>query len=470
MPASMEADIGLRTQKKSVLSDTPGDPFRIALLGDFSGHACGGSARRVTNPITVDSGNFDEVMESFGAGAQLNAGALSVDICFRSLDDFHPDALEERLPVFRAFSRIRAELADSVTFPAARRFLRARQWADSAAGAMPAGAHGRMTLESAAAKPTLHPDAAWEDFVRRSVAPHLAPETETSQAAWVAAVDAAAGALMRACLAQPAFRSVESVWRSVSFLLERLEARADLRIELIDAGKQELADLEPTGWSVAACLHRFAPEPQDCRLLAVLAALGRRAGGPELAEIDPRVAGCASMGDTPDPDDWRTPLDEAAETAWNWLRADPDAAWLGVALPRFLLRVPYGRETGEITSLPFEEMPLPPKHDSYLWGSPALALACLLGQAFLHHGWNMRPGQVRRLDRLPVHTYCCDGESRMMPPAEVWLSEYRAERILDLGAIPLVSARASDSLRVFHFQSVADPPAPLAGPWELDEI
>jgi type VI secretion system protein ImpC len=465
MPVSAEIDIGLETRKKAAFADTPGEPFRIALLGDFSGHASRGATRRVTIPVTIDSGNFQEVMKLLDVSTRLSIGDTPMEISFHSLDDFHPDALQQRLPVFQAFERLRAQLADPATFPAAARSLGVHE-----TGRMPSAVSGSARNHaaggSAAAQPAPDPAAAWDEFMRRSVASHLTPGPEPGRDEWTAAVDAATGALMRACLAHTALQSLESAWRSAFFLLERLETRADLRIELIDVAKQELWDLPPAGWSVAACLHRFAPEPQDCRLLARLAAMGRRARGPVLAEVDVRLAGCASIADTPNPNEWRAPLEEAADTAWRWLRADPDARWLGVALPRFLLRLPYGRDTGEIASLAFEEMPSPPVHEAYLWGNPAVACACLLGHAFLQRGWRMRPGQVRRLDGLPLHAYHCDGERRMTPPAEVWLTEHRAERILDDGAIPLISQRASDSLRVLRFQSVADPPALLAGPWE----
>ncbi|HEY9139897.1 MAG TPA: type VI secretion system contractile sheath large subunit [Bryobacteraceae bacterium] len=465
MPASAEIDIGLETRRKAAPSDTTGKPFRIALLGDFSGHAGRGTPRRPAAPVPIDSGNIEEAVERFDVAVHLTIAETPIEIPFRSLEDFHPDALQERLPMFQAFARLRAQLADPVTFPAAARFL-GTQFADPAPGAFSNASLDWAPGGSAAAQPAPDPAAGWDDFIRRSVAAHLSPSPEPGPEECTAAVDAATGALMRACLAHAAFQKVESAWRSVSFLLERLETRADLRIELIDAAKEELWDLPPAGWSVAACLHRFAPEPRDCRLLAHLAAASRRAGGPVLAEIDTRLAGCASIADTPNPDDWRLSLDETADAAWRWLRADPDARWLGVALPRFLLRLPYGGATGEIASLAFEEMPLPPVHEAYLWGSPAVACVCLLGQAFLHHGWSMRSDQVRRLEQLPAHTYLFDGKSHRPSPAEVCLSERRAKRILADGAMPLVSARAGDSLRLLRFQSVADPPAPLAGPWE----
>ena len=460
MPVSAEIDIGFETRRKAVNLDAPGGPFRMALLGDFSGHASRGAPRRVTVPITIDSGNVGEVMELLDVSTRLTIGGRPVDISFHSLDDFHPDALQVRLPVFQSLERLRADVNHSATFSAAAGWLREQ---------LPS-ARARSGVNSergtaAAAQPALDPAQAWDSWIGETVASHCEVGAEAGPDEWTAAIDGATGDVMREILSAPAFRCLESAWRSVSFLLERLASRADLRIDLIDVAKEELKSLPVIGWSVAACLHRFAPEPQDCRLLARMAAMGRRANGPVLAEIGVRLAGCGSIADTPNPDDWCTPLDEADYTAWRWLRADPDARWLGLALPRLLLRLPYSRAGGEIACLAFEEMPSP-AHESYLWGSPAVACACLLGEAFLQRGWNMRPGQMRRLSGLPVHHYRCNGEKRTVPPAEVWLTEHRAERILDDGAIPLISLRSSDSLRVLRFQSVAEPPAPLAGPWE----
>jgi predicted component of type VI protein secretion system len=89
-----------------------------------------------------------------------------------------------------------------------------------------------------------------------------------------------------------------------------------------------------------------------------------------------------------------------------------------------------------------------------------------LGQAFNRRSWQMHPGLVSEVDGLPVHTYRQGSESLMTPPAETWLTDRVAERIADEGVMPLASSKNGDSALLMRFQSVADPPAPLAGPWE----
>lgn len=148
------------------------------------------------------------------------------------------------------------------------------------------------------------------------------------------------------------------------------------------------------------------------------------------------------------------------------LRAVPEAASIGLALPRFLLRLPYGRKTDTIESFDFEEMMQPPEHEDYLWANPAFAGALLLAQSFSEHGWYMRPGTHGQMDVLPLHVYERDGESELKPCAEVLLTEESAERVLEHGLIPLVSLKGQDALRLVRFQSIAEPLRALAGRWD----
>jgi type VI secretion system protein ImpC len=141
------------------------------------------------------------------------------------------------------------------------------------------------------------------------------------------------------------------------------------------------------------------------------------------------------------------------------------ANWLGLALPRFLLRLPYGKQTESTETFAFEEFLAAPRHEDYLWGNPALACAYLLGEAFSESGWNLRPGEINEINGLPAHVYRADGESVLKPCAEALLTEDAAEAILDQGLMPLLSMKGSDSVRSVRFQSIAEPAAPFAGRW-----
>jgi predicted component of type VI protein secretion system len=147
------------------------------------------------------------------------------------------------------------------------------------------------------------------------------------------------------------------------------------------------------------------------------------------------------------------------------LRA-PEAAYVGLALPRFLLRLPYGEATDPIDSFEFEEFSPSAGHGQYLWGSSAAICACLLATAYREFGWSLSSGLASGLAGIPVHVYESDGEKHVTPCAEALLTERAMEVLIGKGLMPVLSIRGQDAVQVPRFQSVADPAAPLAGRWE----
>src|SRR5205814_1569367 len=125
----------------------------------------------------------------------------------------------------------------------------------------------------------------------------------------------------------------------------------------------------------------------------------------------PRLVGCPRLADTPDPADWIAVPAEDAER-WQALRRSPHASALALALPRFLLRLPYGPKSDPIDAFPFDELAPARTHESYLWGNPAFACAQLAIAAFRARGEEMELGEVTELDDLPCHTFREDGEPR----------------------------------------------------------
>jgi type VI secretion system protein ImpC len=476
----------------------PEQPFLIALLGDFSGRANRGllekhlSQRRI---LEVDRDNFEQVLERLAPALQLEAGNVRI----RELDDFHPDRLLASLELFQGLRWTRSELLDPETFHRAANALRAPApppLPEAPERVAPRSLDELLEesieqtearAEAPAAPPRLRDE--WSQLIHDIVAPHLVPGAPPEQAKLVAEVDAAITGQMRRVLHQADFQALEAAWRGVWFLIRRLETGASLRLHLIDVSKAELAaDLaacedprrsetfkllveQSVGtpgapvWSLLAGNYTFEATREDLALAGRLAVIARQAGAPFLAAISPRILGCRSLAETPDPDDWRR-LDTETSAAWEALRRQPEAAWLGLLLPRFLLRLPYGRETDPVELFAFEEMPVPPIHEHYLWGNPIFGAVCLLGQAFNQSGWAFRPGQVHELDGLPAHIWMEAGEPVLKPCAEVLLTERAAQEILDRGPMPLVSVRGRDAARIVRFQSVAWPAARLAGRWE----
>lgn len=503
-------DVAVGREKAAARTD-PETPFRIAILGDFSGRANRGQSEPLAGrrAVLVDRDSFEEVLSKAGATLKLRLSSGSdFTLRFSEFDDFHPDRIFERLDLFRELREAREKLENPQTFKAAAQEMGilpaaassapraapvSRPPAPPDAGSLVSGNLLDQMIEqtetrSAETKPDRAPDELME-FVKRVVEPHLVPGVDPRQAEVVARVDRAIGDAMGALLHSPDFQGLEAAWRAVDFLVRRVETSPQLKLYLLDVSKAELAadllssdDLHSTGvykllveksiatpgaepWSVLVGNYTFEPTLDDVELLRRLAMIGAAARAPFLGAADSELLGSKSLVANPDPRDWR--LNQASEgvQAWRLFRQLPEARWAGLALPRFLLRLPYGHKTGPTEQFDFEEMPPQSSHEKYLWGNPAFAVALLLAQAFSDDGWEMRPGTHSEVDGLPLHVYQEDGESAVKPCAEVLLTEESAEQILEAGLMPLVSLKDRDAVRLVRFQSVADPLSSLRGRW-----
>lgn len=498
----LDVEAGRDRETPAPASDTP---FHVALLGDFSGRSsCGicetGAKLAGRRPIPIDRDTFDAVLARLGVRLQLPlAGGGSLPLEFKDIDDFRPEALFERVEVFAKLKELRGRLADSRTFGEAAAELGAGK--PAAPEPAPATAPPQFELAPGGslldavlgqtegrplAAPARRPPDELREYVRRLVEPHLVPGADPRQPELLAKVDNATGEAMRQILHHRAFQELEAAWRAVYLLVRRVETSENLKLFLLDISKAELAadlaaaeDLRQSGtykllvektvetpgaaaWSVLAGNFSFEPTRDDALLLARLATIARAAGAPFLGGAATRVLGFASFGDMPEVRKWTGPADAEA---WQALRGLPQAVWLGLAMPRVLLRLPYGKQTDPVERFAFEEMPSPPAHENYLWGNSALLCALLLAQSFSEAGWEMRPGMHQEVNDLPLHVYKRDGESVAKPCAEALLTEPAVERMLDWGLIPLLSPVGRDAARVVRFQSLAAPPAALAGPW-----
>lgn len=504
---SVHLTSGEQSRGEPVRADAP---FCVAILGDFSGRANRGVVEAKTvdkrRVVPVDRDNFDEVMSRCGGEIRLPIkNGDSIRIRFSELEDFHPDRMFERLEVFGKLRELRARVGDPATFREAAEELglqaseavsdaprsEGRPPSIAAAAAQLVGgnlldemiAQTESKIAEAGPKHELDPV---REFAQRVAEKYEVGTPDPQRPQTVAVLDAAVGGLMRAILHNPDFQAMEAAWRATHLLVRELETGSQLKLYLVDVSKEELAldlnsveDLRDTGiyrllvekteipgadpWGVIVGNYRFSPDNEDVKLLAAMAKLAQRARAPFLAEARTQLLGCASFAVGPNPREWRVGEEQAER--WTGLRHLPEANSVGLALPRFLLRLPYGKKSSPLELFDFEEFPEVARHEDYLWGNPAFGVAVLLAQSFSEAGWEMRPGTVAQMERLPIHVYREDGGHESKPCAEALLTELAVERIVEAGFIPLVSFKDRDSVRVARFQSIAEPPQGLAGRW-----
>jgi type VI secretion system protein ImpC len=127
---------------------------------------------------------------------------------------------------------------------------------------------------------------------------------------------------------------------------------------------------------------------------------------------------------------------------------------VGLLLPCFLLRLPYGSQTDPVGAFSFEEGVRGKDHDKYLWGNPAFAFAVILAREFIGSGRSLNPARlVGQLEGIPLHIYEDGGVAEAKPCGEVLLSEEAVAALEDEGFMPLVSYRNRDFIVIHCAQS-----------------
>jgi type VI secretion system protein ImpC len=424
---------------------------------------------------------LDPLLARLAPGVTLAGGER---LSFAALDDFHPERLLSAVPALARLAGLRRRLADPRSFAGAAAELgqapgepgQAKPESDADALARLLGGPPEHRAGTPAAR-------AIDALVKGLVAPHVAPAADPHLEVYLHVVDERLGAELRAVLHHPPLQALEARWRALHLLASGVETDEDLSIHLLDLTRAEIEagvagdDIGRSGlyrclgadipgeapWSLIVTDLSFGPSATDLTLLAGLGAVAAATGAVLLAGARPALLGVESLARTPDPADWPGPggVDAAR---WQALRTSALAPHIGLALPRLLLRLPYGRSGEALDVLAFEELGAEPAHEDYLWGNAAFGVALALAREFREQGWAMA-ATTAELEDLPAYSHREAGESRLQPCAEVVLGERAAQAILERGLIPMLSYRTRNAVRLPRLRSVADPGAPLAGPW-----
>jgi type VI secretion system protein ImpC len=468
--------------------------FRIAMLGDFSARANSGkldtgAALGSRKPLKVDCDNLDATLKRLGVRLRLPLGAdgAVVEIAVNSMDDLHPDQLYGNLPIFSELSGLRQRLKTQSTFAKAAKEVQA--WAGVTIARPPRRkprsasipANGKLSdfarligAPTVAAKPTV----SIAEMLKQMVGPYVVAAKDPRQDQLVATVDAALAATMRSVLHHPDFQSFEALWRSVDMLVRRLETDEKLQIVLYDVTAEEIAAdlskadaLENSGlykllveqpsldaaqgpFAVVIGNYLFEQTPPHAELLGRIAKIVAQTQMAFIAGVG------TSCLDTKPGD-----LHPLIREAWDALAGMPEVAYVGLVVPRFMLRNPYGDRTDPIDSFDFEEFTPQAGLSGMLWGNSAVVAGLLLGATFSQQGDKMKPSSVLSLGDMPFYYYTdSDGDQTALPCTERMLSSKMAELVSKHRFMPMLSIKGQPEVRLGGLGSLAG--GPLAGTWK----
>jgi predicted component of type VI protein secretion system len=292
------------------------------------------------------------------------------------------------------------------------------------------------------------------------------PPNPAELAALAAAAEAELGRRLRALLASPALRALEATWRGIDGLCRHNPDEARIRLYVLDASLDELGAgpgalselLTAVGPNAVVLDHLALPSPEALRTLAGLLDVCHQHDASLLVGAHPELAGCAHFNEVSQPEENAVLLPDGAREPWaELLAARERGARLGLVLPRFLLRQPYGASGDPLERFAFEEILDPGEHDAFPWGNGAYLLARALGiehagERGVHPDGSIdvRELPIVYLEGDPGAGEAAGGiESRIKPSAEAWLSERSLGRLRAAGFSVLLGIRDTDRVRVY---------------------
>jgi type VI secretion system protein ImpC len=298
----------------------------------------------------------------------------------------------------------------------------------------------------------------------------------------VGTIDALVSDQLNAVLHAPEFQEVEAQWTALNDLVRNTNFKANIELSLLDVSKDEAyGDLETNAADVAGSeffkklyvaeydqyggapygalvgLYEFANTPQDMLWLKTMGKIAAASHAPFVASVSPRFFGCETMKEVAQLRDVSSLLDSPKYSGWNTLRETDEAAYVGLTMPRYIVRPPYNPETYPAPGMNFTESVKGDKEEEYLWGNSAMLFARNLVRSFATSGWCQHirgPKGGGMVAGLPVHMTHLRGEEEMKLPVEMSIPDFRELELANGGFIPLIHKKGSAEAVFFSVQSL----------------
>ena len=283
------------------------------------------------------------------------------------------------------------------------------------------------------------------------------------------------------------FQQLEGAWRGLAYMVNNTETDEMLKIRVFNVSKKELGKtlkkFKGTAWDQSpifkkmyeeeygqfggepfGCIvgdYHFDHSPPDVEILGEMAKISASAHAPFITGAAPTLLQMDSWQELSDRRDLTKIFGTPEYAPWRSLRESDDARYLGLAMPRFLARLPYGSKTDPVAEFDFEEETNGADHNRYTWCNAAYAMATNINRSFKLYGWCSRIRGIESggaVEGLPCHTFPTeDGGVEMKCPTEIAIADRREAELAKNGFMPLIHKKNSDFAAFIGAQSLQKP-------------
>jgi len=281
------------------------------------------------------------------------------------------------------------------------------------------------------------------------------------------------------------FRALEGIWRGLSYLVMNTETGTDLKIRVFNASKQEVADdlekavefdqstlfkrvyedeYDTYGGTPYSCLladYFFSSTPADMAIVTGLSGVAAAAFAPLITAPDPSMFNLTSFQQLSKPRDLAKIFESLDKIKWESFRETEDSRYVTMALPRVLIREPYGPDTNPVEGINYTETVDGTQENTFVWTNACYMLGQCITNAFFEYGWTAAIRGVEGgglVEDLPVYTFTTtDGDLALKCPVEIAITDRREKELSDLGFLALVHCKGTDKAAFFGAQTTQLP-------------
>ena len=303
----------------------------------------------------------------------------------------------------------------------------------------------------------------------------------------IAQIDQKLSEQINAIIHQEEFQQLESAWRGLHYLVNNTETDETLKIKVLNISKKDIAKnlkkFRGTAWDQSPVFKKIYEEeygqfggepyglllgdyyfdhsPQDVQLLGDIAQVAAAGHTPFIAAAAPTVLGMDSWNELANPRDLTKIFQTPEYAAWKSLRESEDSRYIGLCMPRYLSRLPYGEKTEPVEEFHFEEDVDGADSSKFCWANAAYAMGTNITRAFKLYGWTTRIRGIESggaVEGLPAFTFPTDdGGVAMKCPTEIAISDRREAELAKNGFMPLIHKKNSDFAAFIGAQSLQKP-------------
>ena len=311
----------------------------------------------------------------------------------------------------------------------------------------------------------------------------------------IAEIDDLINDQLNAIIHNEKFQKLEASWRGLWYLAVQAEGALNIKIKVLDVSWSEVVkDIaralefdqsqlfqkiyseefgtpggEPYGvligdYEISHRLSKKHPH-DDIATLEGMSQVAAAAFAPFIAGASYELFGLDNFSALSTPLNLRSVFKQKEYLKWNSLRDKIDSRFLGLTVPRILMRLPYRTKPGSYKGIYFYEKSATDDHGNHLWGNASYAFAAILIREYANVGWFGHIRGVPRnqvagglLSNLPVDCFETDADTiAYKPVTDVLITDTKEREISDLGLIPLCQCYDAPFAAFYNNQSVQSP-------------